>query len=336
MSAATELKAPPSGASDMAHGFQSRPLFGTMVYGHAGGLNEFLSNLVFIPDLGAGVFLSQNGGAGASLPFLGPDLMLAHLAAEAGLSHAAPQPVPDASARAAEVAGRYLANRRTFSGPMQAFAPQISVEAMPDGAILAPSMRFGAMLRHAPVGPDLWQEPQGERIMAIRDETGRVVRLMDGMGMMSYERVRPANDPILAALAFGLSALLALTMALGLIWRRGLKGGSPMGTLVAGLGVTAAAVVWVLVIATGIAAASAMQLGMEFMFDHPQPTLVAVLVLADALAVLAVLVLLSLVLVWRAPGWSLGRRLHHSAFAVSLAATAALFWHWGLAFGGMG
>ena len=325
-----------AGASDMAHGFQSRPLFGTMAYGHAGGLNEFVTNLVFIPDLNAGVFVSQNGGTGASLPMLLPDLMLAHLAAEAGLAHDAPQPVPDASARAAEVAGRYLTNRRPFHGPMQAMSPQISVQALPDGAILAPSTRFMAMVQYEPLAPDLWQEAQGERIMVIRDASGRVLRLIDGMGVMSYERVRPANDPMLALAGFGLSVLLALTTVLGLIWRHGLKGGSRMGTLAAGLGVGAASTVWLLFIATGLAVASAMQLGMEFMFDHPQPTLVAVLLLADALAVLAVLVLLSLALVWRAPGWSLGRRLHHSALAVSLSATAVLFWHWGLAFGGMG
>lgn len=75
---------------------------------------------------------------------------------------------------------------------------------------------------------------------------------------------------------------------------------------------------------------------MEFMFDQPQPTMVAVLVLADVLAVLAALVLVSLVLVWRAPGWSLWRRLHHTGFALALAATGALFLRWGLAFDGMG
>ncbi len=325
-----------AGASDMAHGFQSRPMFGTMVYGHAGGLNEFVSNLVFIPELGVGVFVSQNGGAGASLPFIGPDLILAQLAAEAGLSHAAPRSMPDAGARAAEVAGRYLINRRAFSGPMQALSPQITVQALPDGAILAPSMRLGALVRHEPIGPDLWQEPHGERIMAIRDDAGRVVRLMDGMGFTTYERARPATDPMLAAAGFGLSALLALTTLLGLIWRHGLKGGSRMGTLAAGLSVAAAGVVWLLVIAVGLAVLSAMQLGMEFMIDQPQPTLIAVLLLADALAVLAVAVLLSLAIVWRAPGWSLGRRLHYSALALVLAATGALFLHWGLAFGGMG
>ncbi|MCC5976148.1 MAG: beta-lactamase family protein, partial [Rubellimicrobium sp.] len=323
-------------ASDMSHGFQARPLFGTMVYGHAGGLNEFVSNLAFVPEIGVGVFISQNGGAGASLPFLGPDLILAHLAAEAGLSHAPAQPVPDALARAAEAAGRYLANRRTFTGPMQALAQQMPVQALPDGAILAYSIRLGALVRYDPVAPDLWQEPHGERIMAIRDDAGQVVRLMDGMGVMTYERVRLANDPTLALAGFGLSALLALTMLVGLIWRHGLKGGNRAGTLAVGLGVVAAGAVWTLVLATGLAAMSAMQLGMEFMFDHPQPTVVAVLVLADVLAVLAALVLVSLVLVWRAPGWSLWRRLHHTGFALVLAATGALFLRWGLAFGGMG
>lgn len=322
-------------ASDMAHGFQARPLFGTMALGHAGGLNEFLSNLVFIPELGAGVFISQNGGAEASLPFLGPDLMLSQIAADAGLSHAVPQPVPDAGAGAAEVAGRYLANRRTFSGPLQLLAPQISVEALPDGAILAPSMRLGAMVRYAPVAPDLWQEAHGERIMAIRDERGQVVRLMDGMGVMTYERVRPGTDPMLPLAAFGLSALLALTTLLGLIWRHGLKGGGGLGTLVAGLGVTAAVTVWLTVIAIALALLTAMQLGMEFIIDHPQPTFAAVLVLTDVLAVLA-LILLVLLFVWRGPGWTIGRRLHHLAFVLSLAVTGAFLRHWGLAFGGMG
>ncbi|TVS03766.1 MAG: class A beta-lactamase-related serine hydrolase [Rhodobacteraceae bacterium] len=321
------------GASDMVHGFQARPLFGTVAFGHAGGLNEFLSNLVFIPELGAGVFISQNGGTGASLPFLVPDLILAHLAAEAGLSDSAPQPVPDASARAEEVAGRYLANRREFSGPLQAMAPQISVQAQPDGAIHAPSMRVGTMVRHDPIDPDLWQGPDGERIMAIRDDAGRVVRLMDGSGSMTYERIRFGNDPMLAVTGFGLSALLALTTLLGLIWRHGLKGGSRMGTLVTSLGVVASVLVWMLVAASGLALATALQLGMEYMIDQPQPTLVAVFVLADVLAVLA-LILLVLLILWRGRGWSLGRRLHHFAFVMVLTVTAALFGHWGLAFGG--
>jgi CubicO group peptidase (beta-lactamase class C family) len=324
-----------SGASDMAHGFQSRPLFGTLVFGHAGGLNEFLSNLVFSPEIGAGVFVSQNGGAGSSLPFIGPDLLLAHLATEAGLSTPAPPPVPDADAQAAEAAGRYLANRRPFSGPMQALTPVITVQALPDGSLLAPSMRLGSVVRHAPIAPDLWQEPQGERIKAIRDDAGKVVRLMDGMGVMTYERVRPGNDPLLVLAGVGLSALLAFSTLAGLLWRRGLAGGSRGGTLAGGVAVATALTVWLLVAASGLALVAALQLGTEFLFNQPQPTLLAVLVIADVLAVLAVLVVLVLALAWRAP-WGLGRRLHLTAFALVSAVTAGLLVRWGLAFGGLG
>jgi CubicO group peptidase (beta-lactamase class C family) len=323
-------------AADMTHGFQSRPLFGTTVYGHGGGLNEFLSNLVFIPQIGAGVFISQNGGTGASLPFLAPDMILAALAAEAGLQDPRPQTVPDASARATDAAGRYLSNRRAFSGPAQvmaALAP-LTVTALPDGALLVPNPFLQAVSRFEPVAPDLWQDPTGERLWLIRDDRGRVVRLADGTGTQTHERAQGLNDPVWLGVGFGLAALLALTTLLGLLWRRGLRGGSRAGTLAAVTAVAGAAGVWVMlgaVVATGIAAA---QLGSEFLFDQPQPTMTALLALTDTVAVLAALVALSLVLVWRAPGWSLGRRVHHSAFALALASLAGLMFQWGLAFGG--
>ncbi len=323
-------------AADMAHGFQSRRLFGTTVLGHGGGLNEFLSNLVFIPEIGAGVFVSQNGGMGASLPLLAPDMVLAVLAAEAGLQAPTPSSVPEADARAAEASGRYLSNRRAFSGPAQvlaALAP-MTVTALPDGALLVPTPFLGVLSRFDPVAPDLWQDAQGERLWLIRDDRGRVVRLADGTGTQTHERVQGLSDPVWLAVGFGSAALLALTTLLGLVWRRGLRGGSRTGTLAAVTAVAGAAGVWGMlaaVAATGIVAA---QLGSEFLFDQPQPTVTAVVVLADTVVVLAALGVLALIPVWRAGGWSLGRRLHHSAFALTLAVLAGLMLQWGLAFGG--
>lgn len=323
-------------AADMAHGLQSRPLFGTMVYGHGGGLNEFLSNLVFIPEIDAGVFISQNGGSGASLPFLAPDLILAELAADAGLEPPAPEVVPEAADRASEVAGRYLNNRRTFSGWAQFFGALsvLRVTATPDGALMLPTNTLPAPTRFEPIGPDLWQNAQGDRIALIQDEAGRIIRLADGTGAHTHERVRGLSDPVWLYMAFGLSTLLSLTTLVGLIWRRGIKGGSRGGALAAWLGVAGAAPVWAFVLAGVAAGLSAARLGSEYIFDQPQPTLQAVLVLADGVAIVAAVVLLSLALVWRASGWSLWRRLHHTAFALSLVAFGGLMLRWGLAFGG--
>jgi len=51
-------------------------------------------------------------------------------------------------------------------------------------------------------------------------------------------------------------------------------------------------------------------------------------------AVVAVAAVVALLPAWRAPGWSLWRRIHQSAFALSLMALAGFMLQWGLAFGG--
>jgi CubicO group peptidase (beta-lactamase class C family) len=323
-------------AADMAHGLQSRPLFGTMVYGHGGGLNEFLSNLAFIPEIEAGVFISQNGGTGASLPLLAPDLILAELAAEAGLEPDALEPVPDAADRAAEAAGRYLTNRRTFSGWAQFFGALsvLPVTTTPDGALVLPTGKLPLPSRFEPIGPDLWQTAQGDRIALIRDAEGRILRLADGSGAQTHERLRGLADPIWLFAAFGAALLLSLTTLAGPIQRRGLRGGSRSGVLAASAALAGAACVLIFAGAIVAAALTAARLGSEYIFDQPQRTLETVLILADGVAVIAALMLLSLVLVWRAPGWSVLRRLHQSAFALSLASLAGLLLRWGLAFGG--
>jgi CubicO group peptidase (beta-lactamase class C family) len=323
-------------AADMAHGFQSRPRFGTMVYGHGGGLNEFLSNLVFIPEIGAGVFISQNGGAGASLPLLAPDLILADLAADAGLMAPEAQPVPAAAARAAEAAGRYVTNRRTFSGPGQALAAlaPMNVVALSDGALLIPTGTMPMPSRFDPIAPDLWQDGMGHRVTVIRDAQGRVTRLADGSGAQPHERVHGLEDPVWLTVGFALALVLATTSIVGLIWRHGLRGGSRVGALAAAVEMVGVVAVWALAAAGVALTLAGSRLGSQFLFDQPQPTFEVFLGIADAVAVVAAVLALTLPFVWRAAGWSLWRRAHQTAFAFALIGLAGLMLHWGLSFGG--
>lgn len=282
------------------------------------------------------MFVSQNGGAGAALPFLAPDMILSRLAADAGLAAPDPDPVPDAAGRAQALAGRYLSNRRVFSGPWQIFGATdaLTVTALPDGSILVPAPILQTVARYWPVAPDVWESALGERIVAIRGEDGRVLRLADGMGIATHERVTPATDPMVPAGAIGLAALLSVTTLLGLLWRRGLAGGNRAGTVAALTGLAGAVSVWALVAAGVAMALVAGDLGMAFLIDQPQPTLVAFLTLGDAVAVLAVLGLAALIPVWARSGWGLWRRRHQSALALALGALAVALWRWGVAFGG--
>ena len=323
-------------AADMAHGFTAQPMFGTMVYGHGGGLNEFLSNLVFIPEIDAGVFIAQNGGTGARLPLLVPTLLLSAMAADAGLDAPPTEQEFDAAGRAAEAAGRYLTNRRPFSGPAQFLAAlsPMTLSALPDGDILVPDPLSRTLVRYAPLAPDIWRDAQGARIAILRDDDGRVMRFADGGGAQTHERLRGLADPIWLWLAFGIAVVLTITTMLGLLWRHGLRGGSRLGTLAAAVSL-AGAVSVIAMVATGIAtAATAARLGSEFLFDQPQPTLEAFFIIGDVVAVVAVAAVVALLPAWRAPGWSLWRRIHQSAFALSLMALAGFMLQWGLAFGG--
>lgn len=324
------------GAADMAHGFQSRPFYGTTLYGHGGGLNEFLSNLLFVPEIGAGVFISQNGGTGASLPLLVPDLILSRLAADAGLEPQAPAPPPDAAARAAEAAGLYLTNRRPFSGRAKLFGAlgPLVVTPLPDGALILPTNTGPVPLRFEPFGPDLWQTAEGARVAFLRDEDGRVIRMADGTGAQTWDRARGLSNPVWIAVTFGLAVVLSLTTFAGIIWRHGLAGVSSGGTLAAGIAAVSAISVWAFVAAGVAAALAASRLGGEFLFDQPQPTLAAVFFAADAMVGVAGLMAASVALILRASGWGLFRKLHHGIFAAALVAFGAMLLHWGLAFGG--
>lgn len=327
-------------AADMAHGLQSRPMFGPTVYGHGGGLNEFLSNLVFIPEIDAGVFISQNGGMGASLVLLVPDLILAELAEEAGLTApeptSAPAPVPAAAQRAAEAAGRYYTTRRPYSGWAQIFGAltPLTVTASPDGDLMLATGKQLGLSRFEPIARDLWQTAQGDRIAVLRDADGRITALADGTGAHTHERVQGLGDPLWLYLSFGMAALLSVTTLMGLVWRHGLGGGTRMGTVAASIAVAAAAGVWVLI---GIAVAvvlAVLRLGSEYLFDQPQATLQAALLTSDAVVVAAGLLVASSLLALRAPGWVYLRRLLHCTFALAMALFAGLLLRWGLAFGG--
>lgn len=272
-------------AADMAHGLQSRPVYGTMVFGHGGGLNEFLSMLVYIPEIEAGAFVSQNGGAGASLPLLLPDLILAEIAIDAGLLFPHPEPMPDAAEQAADVAGSYLTNRRPFSGRAQIFGAlsPLVVTALPDGALLIPTNKIPAPSRFERIGPDLWQNALGDRVAFVRDAEGRVFRMADGTGAQTYDRATGLSNPIWLYAAFGSAGLFSLTTLMGFIWRRGLKGGSRLGTAASVVALGAAVGFWAFV-ASGVSAVlAAIRLGSEFIFDQPQATLETFFVFADGI-----------------------------------------------------
>lgn len=101
------------------------------------------------------------------------------------------------------------------------------------------------------------------------------MRLADGTGAHTHERVCGLGDPAFLSISKGTAALLALTTLLGLVWRLELRGGERAGNLVTALAVMGAASVWILTAAGVVSALTAARLGSEFLFDQPQYSLTA-------------------------------------------------------------
>lgn len=327
------------GGADMAHGFMNRQVEGVDVYGHGGAINGFLTMMAFAPELGAGVFVSQNATPALTPAFRLPDLVLARLIQDAGLSRPPGTAPEDAVQRARDAAGRYIPNRRAHSGLEKVFAASaiMTVEAREDGSLLVTDAMNGGLFH--PIGPDLWQDRHGSRLAATRGADGQVQRIADSLGTTSYDRVGLSTDPRYLNGAITGALILSLTMWLGL-WRR--LGGrrtdgsveTARGFAVSVFDLVAAALVIAFLAVMLSATAGLSSLGMEIFADYPSTLMKLAMAIAGAVVIAAVLAVAALVPAIAMSGWSIWRKLHHGLFAAALAFLAWALVNWGLAFGG--
>ncbi len=325
-----------SGGADMAHGFMHWRVDGVDVFGHGGFINEFMTLMAVAPELGAGVFVSQNAAPAITPAVRVSNLILARLIEDAGLAGPVPPAPADAIERAEAAAGRYIANRRVHTGVERIFAAgaMLSVAADDTGALTADTA--SGQERWVPVGADVWQDRHGARIIALRGPDGSVTGLSDSLGTQTWERVGLSTDPNLLFAAAGGALLLSLTTWLGL-WRRLAAPSAAVtgrGRAISIFNLAAAALVTAFLASLGAATAAMSDFTLELMMNYPPPALRVAMALAGAVVVAAVLAVTALVPAIALSGWSVWRKLHHALFAAALAFLAWALINWGLAFGG--
>lgn len=132
------LRKTPVGINGWAHGFMVSDLpGGHRGYGHGGATLSFFSNMVVVPDLNLGIFISTNTDSGRPLVNRLPDRIVQHFYAPPDLF---PRPgSPELAQRRSEFAGYYLTTRRAYSG-LEGFADQLnggaSVDVSHDGRLV--------------------------------------------------------------------------------------------------------------------------------------------------------------------------------------------------------
>ncbi|MBS0361987.1 MAG: beta-lactamase family protein, partial [Proteobacteria bacterium] len=148
----TPLRKTPVGVNGWAHGLMVFDLpGGHRGYGHGGATLSFFSNMVVVPDLNLGIFISTNTNTGRPLVTRLPDRIVEHF-------YAPPQPFPRPGSpelvqRAGDFEGYYLTTRRAYSG-LEGFVDRLT------GGIKVSVTHDGRLVTSEQTGVKTWT-PEG-------------------------------------------------------------------------------------------------------------------------------------------------------------------------------
>lgn len=219
----TPIRATAPGINGWAHGLVVMTLPGGHVgYGHDGGTLSFFSDMVLVPDLGLGVFVSTNTPGGAAFSdTLAPAIVRQF--------YAPPQSPPrtgspELAAQGAAFDGYYLTTRRPYSG-LEGFVRHLAqaglaVHVTSDGRLLV--VDPGGVSAYVPEGPvsegRFIGAPDDSRL-AFRMQDGRAVSFVNASDSQAFERTGFWMKPSTLELFAALSALAALATLIGAAMR---------------------------------------------------------------------------------------------------------------------
>lgn len=322
-------------AADVTHGFQDRNYDGLRLLGHGGGTAAFLTNMVLVPELRLGVFVSQSSNfTRAPITHL-PELVIDHLRGhqfQPSLSQAADEADADADADAAEeFAGTYLQNRRVFSS----FAAMLGTSSIAtvtqvsaDVLILAQGDE-SKQYRRVGDERDVFEAADGGRIAFLRAD-GRVVAMADNAGVHTLEKVAPLHAPNTLFMVFGAALLLALSSLLGFWWRLGRRyphGFASSTAAFVGLVSSLSVLAFAVLVALMVQQLSDFDIS-NMAGNYPSDAMLHTHYAGWVVAGCGAAMLFALWPAWSGSGWGIWRRLHFSLFALVLAAFGYLLWQW--------
>ncbi|MBS0332028.1 MAG: serine hydrolase, partial [Proteobacteria bacterium] len=298
----TPLRKTPPGINGWAHGLMVFDLpGGHRGYGHGGATLSFFSNLVVVPDLDLGVFITTNTDTGRALANRLPESLVAHF-------YAPPQPFPrpgspDLVGRAGDFAGYYLTTRRAYSG-LEGFVDRliggVKVSVTRDGKLVTKDL--SASRTWVPEGA-----PEDGRFIATQGDERLAFDMADGAarafhvasGTMSYEKIGPWRQPRMLVLLAALTVIASLATLAGVPLRNRREFRQNQIQSRASLVQTIQAVLWLT--AMGLFAVFASKIGDQAAVMYAWPGFAMVVASASALvaAGLTATTALALPAIWR-------------------------------------
>lgn len=318
----------PHGA-DVSHGFQDIPYRGLRLLGHGGGTAAFLTNMILVPELNLGVFISQNSAESYQPIMQFPNQVIDHIRGESYQPFLLKESDTD---ELDKLAGTYLNNRRVYStfAAVMGLGSAATLTPVSNQSLTMSSLGEETYFVQVPDQPDVFESSEGQRLSVIRNDRGKVKALADGMGVHTMDRVGFFKNPNTFLGAFGLSVLLSITTLLGM-WRRFGQGKNHgfssriagFISFLASLSVFAfvGAVIAMVISFTGFDISQMAE-------NYPSTSMLITHYMGWLVAIMSVVMLLGLWPAWTDSGWNLLRRIHFSAYALVLIFFVTQLWQW--------
>jgi CubicO group peptidase (beta-lactamase class C family) len=332
----TPLRAQNTSQNGWDHGFMETALPGGFRgQGHGGATLSFLSNMVTVPDLGLGVFVSTNTSTGRNLAVALPARIVEQFYASPTLK---PYPgTPELAAQAKVYNGTYLSTRRAYSG-LEMFVGgligEVTVTVTPKGKLLiadGDSTRAYVLSRR----PGWLVSDNGVEEIKFDLENDRAVRFYDANGTQAFERRNLVTRGDSLALFAALTALCSVAAIVGLFTRerRDFRQTPVQGR--AGLMQISTAILWLIaMVLFAIVGSEAVDVTTIF-YAWPAPLVTWAASCALVASVLTAITVLMITTVWhggrRVDSWTTARKLRFTlttliftVFAVLMAIHGAL------------
>lgn len=321
----------PQGINGWAHGFQQVTLpGGYAAYGHGGALSHYFTNMLVIPELDLGIFISTNTNTGRPLIDRLPNHVVARFYAPAQDTLLPPD--PKLATQAERYAGYFLGTRRSYTGLegfVYLFTSGAIVAVTPQGYLVVSA--GGTARQYVPDGrPHGFVTTDGRNRLTFEVKDDKAVAFRSASGTQTFERAGFTRQPDLLNLVLAL-ALLAAVAAIGGAFTRIGRDVRPtpaqrwsnvlyLGTSVLWLSAIGALLMW---------AQAAGGTDNSFFYEWPGPMILggSTLALLAALATAALVVLLPFAWQGRRStqgGWSIWRKLRQTVGVAVFAAFAAL------------
>jgi len=333
----TPLRKTPAGINGWRHGFIEYGLPGGRTgFGHAGGTLSFLSNMVVVPDLKLGVFISTNTETGG-------DLANSLAGQVVGQFYAPPQPYPRPGSdalkdQARTFHGYYLGTRRAYRGLESIVGLAIGgVTVSVDDKGRLVTSGFGQSRTWVPDGnlnEGRFVSSTGSEHLVFSMGAGRAHSFQSAFGDQTFERAgfwkKPSTAIVLAALTF--IAAASTLAGIFLRNRREFRETSIQGR--ASLIQNIQAALWLTMLILFAVWLSHTSDVASVMYGWPGPFLFIASACALVAAALTLATLILLPAIWRGgrrvDSWTPLRKLAFSVTVLLYAAFAVVLWFWGV------